>query len=93
MGKYPKKPQASFGKRWILHWVENHEKEIHSISMTFFPMLAIEGAAQLTALYNGDFSEAVIMAFLAAVGRSLFKTVWIVKFPKLMPTKKMTKNH
>lgn len=63
-------------KKWLQY-------EIRSFILTFGAFFIVEAGSPLMALYNGDYSEAVWMALLAAVVRSSGKAFLTLLFPQL----------
>lgn len=70
-----------FTKAWF-------RDELHSFGATFASILAVDGAANLMAIYHGDVSQAVLWSLAASGGRSVIKTALTLGFPTLFPIRK-----
>jgi len=57
--------------------------ELKSVFITFLSVFAVEAFAQLTAIYNGDFSKAAWVALCMAALRALVKAIMQILFPKM----------
>lgn len=66
---------------YVNHLEENWRDEIKSFLTTFVSVMVIDGALALTTIYNGDLSEAALLAVAAAAGRSAIKALLQMTFP------------
>jgi hypothetical protein len=62
--------------------------EFRSFLTTLASILAVDGALQLMAVYQGDFSKAAWIALAVAVVRSVVKTVFTLALPRAFPLRK-----
>lgn len=62
--------------------------ELRSLFTTFLTILAIDGVMELTAVYNGDWSESALFALKMAILRSIVKTILTLCIPKLFPLRR-----
>lgn len=69
----------------ILLWLV---EEIKWFSITFLSILAVDGFAQLLAIYNGNLEQDIWLALGSAVLKSAVKAIMQMIFPKLFPAVK-----
>jgi len=62
--------------------------ELRSFFTTFVTYMAVDGIMELTAIYNGDLSEAAFIALVIAMGRALIKAAFTLLMPALFPIRR-----
>lgn len=69
----------------IVKFYKKHNDSINSYIATFLSVFALDGAAVLTNIYNGDLSSVAIHSLLMVVFRSAIKAILLLLFPTVFP--------
>lgn len=66
-------------------WLKDEARSVATSVLAFF---VVDAGAELTKIYDGDFSEVSWMFLGAALLRSVMKVMLEVSFPKLFPARR-----